>query len=85
MTDDAHLSELTRQCADATQLKRLAGVEQLEVFNWLLNNGHMTRTGKPLQRPRQAPVPIAYSTEGKPIFKPGTDFATHETVEMTKR
>jgi hypothetical protein len=43
----------------------------------------MTRTGKPLQRPRPHPAPIAYAKEdGAPIHKPGTDMATHETVAM---
>jgi hypothetical protein len=43
----------------------------------------MTRTGKPLQRPRPHPAPIAYTKEdGAPIYKPGTDMATHETVAM---
>ncbi len=47
----------------------------------------MSRTGKPLQRPRQQPAPIAYSGDGAPIYKSGADFSTHEVVEMevTKR
>jgi hypothetical protein len=78
---DSHLSELMRQCADATPLKRLNVTEQSEVFAWLLD-GHMSRTGEPLQRPRQQPAPVAYTGDGQPIFKAGADFSTHETVSM---
>lgn len=48
---DEHLGELMSQCATATPLGRLSTVEQEVVFAWLLN-GHMTRTDKPLERPR---------------------------------
>jgi hypothetical protein len=48
-------------------LSRQSVVEQGPVFAWLLN-GHMTRTGKPLERPRLAPVEIARTIEGKPIY-----------------
>ena len=78
---DSHLSELMRQCADATPLKRLNVTEQEEVFRWLLD-GHVTRTGKTLHRPRPHAVPIAYANDGAPIYKPGTDFSPTEPVEM---
>jgi len=84
MTDE-HLDELMRACANATPFARLNATEQAAVFNWLLDGGHMIRTGKPLERPRPHPVPSAYALDGAPIYKPGTDFSTHETVEMTKR
>ena len=42
----------------------------------------MTRTGQPLESPRQAPRAIAHTTEGKPIYDPGADHSTHETVTM---
>ncbi len=80
MTDE-HLDELMRQCADATPLKRLNVTEQSEVFAWLLD-GHMERTGKPLQRPRPHAVPVAYANDGQPIYKPGTDFSPTSTVSM---
>ena len=50
MTDrDEHLHELIRQCATATQLGRLNGVEQLAVLGWLLDNGHLSRTGQQIE------------------------------------
>ena len=79
---DPHLSELMRQCADATALKRLNETEREEVFAWLLN-GHMQRTGKALQRPRQHPQAVAYAHDGAPIYAKGADFSPTETVEMT--
>jgi hypothetical protein len=79
---DQHLSELMRQCATATPFGRLAGVEQHAVFDWLLDGGHITRTGKPLQRPRPGPKVKVYTTDGQPIYEAGTDFSTHETVTM---
>jgi hypothetical protein len=85
MSEDEHLHELIRQCASATQFGRLAVVEQEAVFSWLLDGGHMTRTGKPLQRPRQHPHVIGRKTDGAPIYAPGADFSTHETLEMVKR
>jgi hypothetical protein len=71
-----------RQCATATPFGRLAGVEQQVVFDWLIGGGHMTRTGKPLERPRPAPIVKARTTDGQPLYEPGTDFSTHETVTM---
>ena len=47
MTDE-HLIELARQCATYTPLSRLNQTEQLAVFAWLIDGGHMIRTGKPL-------------------------------------
>ena len=82
MTDDQHLNELARQCANATAFSQLNHTEQLAVFSWLLDGGHMTRTGKALQRPRQQPAPISYDVDGQPIFAKGADHATHETVVM---
>lgn len=79
---DAHLDELMLQCANATPFSRLNVDEQRKVFNWLLDGGHITRTGKPLNRPRPHPHPIATKPDGSPIYKVGTDFSTHETVEM---
>jgi hypothetical protein len=78
---DPHLSELIRQCANATQLSRLAVVEQEAVFRWLLG-GHMIRTGKPLERPRQPPQEIGRKPDGTAIFAPGADFSPTETVQM---
>ncbi len=79
---DAHLDELMRQCATATPLGRLAGGEQLVVFRWLLDNGYMARTGKALERPRPHPRHYVNDGAGKPIYEPGTDFTTHETITM---
>jgi hypothetical protein len=79
---DTHLSELMRQCANATPFARLNEVEQAAVFAWLLA-GHITLTGKPLERPRAHPNPIAYAADGAPIFKPGTDFSPTETVKAS--
>ena len=81
MPDDLHLDELMRQCADATPLGRLTGIEQRAVFGWLLD-GHVTRTGKPLQRPRSHPPAIARKPDGSPIYDAGADFSTHQTVNM---
>lgn len=85
MTDDKHLSELMGQCATETPLGRLSGVEQEAVFSWLLDGGHMTRTGKPLQRRRPHPPAIGSKADGSPIYSPGADFSPHETVEMAVR
>jgi hypothetical protein len=82
---DEHLNELMRQCATATPLGRLSGIEQERVFAWLIDGGHMTRTGKPLERPRQAPRVEAYTTEGKPIYGAGADHRPTETVTMPER
>jgi hypothetical protein len=78
---DAHLQELIRQCASATPLGRLSVVEQEAVFAWLLN-GHLKRLGTPLERPRPLPVPKAYTTDGAPVYAPGTDMSPTETVKM---
>lgn len=82
MEVDAHLEELARQCANETPLGRLAGVEQLVVLNWLIAGGHLTRTGKPLEKPRQAPMIVGFEPDGSPVYDPGADHATHETVTM---
>jgi hypothetical protein len=82
MTDDKHLSELARQCANATAFSRLNHTEQLAVFSWLLDNGHMQRTGRPLQRPRPHPQAVAYAHDGAPIYAKGADFSPTETVVM---
>lgn len=79
---DTHLEELARQCANVTPFGRLAGAEQLVVLNWLIAGGHLTRTGKPLERPRQAPRAIAHKGDGSPIYEAGADHRTHETVTM---
>ena len=78
---DPHLDELMAQCATATPLNRLSGVEQRVVFSWLLD-GHMTRTGKPLEKPRPAPYIRARNPDGSPIYDAGADHRTHETVKM---
>jgi hypothetical protein len=83
MSDDAHLSELMRQCSNHTPLKRLAAVEQREVFAWLIDGGHMTRTGKPLERPVQPPQPIRNKPDGSPVYAAGADFRATETVTMS--
>lgn len=77
---DAHLAELIRQCASATPLQRLSHA----VFAWLLN-GHLERTGKPLERPRPLPVPTAYTTDGAPVYALDADHSSTETVEMVRR
>jgi hypothetical protein len=82
---DQHLAELIRQCANHTQLSRLSGVEQEAVFAWLIDNGHVERTGKPLERPRLAPVEIARTTDGAPVYAPDADHSPTETIEMTRR
>jgi hypothetical protein len=79
---DEHLDELMRACANATPFARLNATEQAAVFNWLLDGGHMTRTGKPLERPRPAPIVKAYDLDGQPIYDPKADHRTHETVTM---
>ena len=79
---DAHLTELMSQCATVTPLGRLSSVEQEVVFAWLIDGGHMTRTGKPLERQRQMPQPIAYKPDGQPIFAKDADFRPTETVLM---
>jgi hypothetical protein len=81
-TTDEHLEELARQCMQVTPLGRLSMVEALRVFAWLLDNGHMARTGQPLERPRTAPWVVARTTEGAPIYDTGSDHRTHDTVEM---
>jgi hypothetical protein len=63
---DEHLEELARQCATATPFGRLNGVEQLTVLRWLIDGGHMTRTGKPLETPLQAPRVEARKADGSP-------------------
>ena len=82
MSDDAHLEALTRQCANATPLGRLAGSEAAQVIRWLIDNGHLTRTGKPLEQPRQAPRIVARKHDGTPIYDVGADHSTHQTVTM---
>jgi len=79
---DEHLEELTRQCMNVTPLGRLAGGEATAVLKWLIDNGHMTRTGKPLETPLQAPKQRENNPDGSPIYPPGTDFSTHRTVTM---
>lgn len=79
---DEHLEELMRQCATATPLNRLAGVEQRVVFRWLLDNGHMTRTGLALQAPREAPRVTARKPDGSPVYAADADHSTHKTVKM---
>jgi len=81
-TTDEHLEELARQCMQVTPLGRLAHHEARTVLAWLLDNGHMTRTGQPLERPRVMPKATARTTEGAPIYDAGADFRTHDTVEM---
>jgi hypothetical protein len=70
------------QCATATPFGRLSGVEQKVVFDWLIDGGHMTRTGKPLESPRPAPFVKARTPDGQPIYEPGTDLSPTETVTM---
>lgn len=83
METDEHLEELMRQCAEHTPLARLSNVERRVVFRWLIDNGHMTRTGKPLERPRPAPHPIASNPhDGSPIYARNADHSRHETVTM---
>lgn len=79
---DQHLSELMRQCATATPFGRLSGVEQQAVFAWLLEGGHMERTGKVLERPRTLPTETARTVEGKPIYAAGADLSPTEAVTM---
>ena len=79
---DEHLEELARQCASVTPFGRLAGVEQIVVLRWLLDGGHITRTGKPLERPRQMPAPRANNPDGTPIYDKGTNFSPTETVTL---
>lgn len=79
---DEHLEEMARQCATATPFGRLNGGEQLTVFRWLIDHGHMSRTGKALETPLQAPRVEARKADGSPIYPPGTDFSTHKTVTM---
>lgn len=80
---DEHLGELARQCATVTPFGRLNGTEQLTVLRWLIDGGHMTRTGKPLEQPLPAPRPLPVNNpDGSPIYPPGTDFSTHRTVTM---
>lgn len=80
---DDHLAELMSQCATATPLCRLSTVEQEAVFAWLLD-GHMTRTGKPLERPRQPPRVIARTNDGQPIYAADADHSPTETVTIPK-
>jgi hypothetical protein len=80
---DAHLAELIRQGASATPLQRLSNVEQHAVFAWLLD-GHLERTGKPLERPRPLPVQLAYTTDGAPVYAPDADHSPTETIEMVR-
>ncbi len=82
---DAYREELLRQCATATPLGRLSGVEQAVVLDWLVDGGHVTLTGKPLEKPRQAPRITARTHDGSPIYDPGADHRTHETVTMAGR
>ena len=79
---DEHLEELMIQCASQTPIGRLSGVEQLVVFRWLIDRGHMTRTGKPLQRARPAPRVIATTGDGAPIYAADADHSKYETVTM---
>ena len=79
---DEHLQELARQCATVTSFGRLNGVEQIAVLRWLIDGGHITRTGKPLEQPRQMPTARANTPEGKPIHDPGADFSRTKTVTM---
>ncbi|ANW02254.1 hypothetical protein LMTR13_20860 [Bradyrhizobium icense] len=73
---------MIRQCQTATPLQRLNGTEARAVFNWLIDGGHMTRTGKSLERPRAAPRIEAYTKDGAPIYGAGADFRRHDTVTM---
>jgi hypothetical protein len=82
---DQHLAELMRQCASATPLNRLSVVEQEAVFAWLLAGGQVERTGKTLERPRLAPVEVARTTDGAPVYAPDADHSPTETIEMTRR
>jgi len=81
---DEHLIETVRQCQNATPLGRLNATEAMVAVRWLIDNGHMTRTGKALEQPLQAPVVVARKGDGSPIYPPGTDFSTHRTVTMSK-
>lgn len=87
-TEDEFLQELCRQCCAPTHFDRLNADEQLAVVRWFLDNGHMSLTGKPLLKPLPHPAPSAYANDGAPLYKPGTDFSTHETFNLpaaTKR
>ena len=79
---DEHLEELMRQCATATPLSRLSGGEQLVVFRWLIDGGHMTRTGKPLEAPNHAPRIVDRKGDGSPIYAHDADFSPTRTVTM---
>jgi len=81
---DEHLEELMRQCATATPLQRLANAEQRVVFRWLIDGGHMTRTGKPLEAPRQMPTAPKNKPDGTPIYAPGADFSPTRTITMQR-
>lgn len=83
-TTDEHLTELARQCMQATPLVRLNMTEAVKVFAWLIDGGHMARTGQPLERPRVAPKAVARTTEGAPIYGAGADLRAHDTVEMKR-
>lgn len=81
---DEHMDELIRQCANYTPAGRLSTVELRVVFDWLIDGGHMIRTGKSLDRPRSAPRVEARTTEGAPIYGAGADFSSHDTVTMDR-
>lgn len=82
MMSDEHLNETVRQCMNVTALGRLSHNEAVAAVRWLIDNGHMTRTGKPLEQPRQAPRAIAHKPDGSPIYDRGADHSTHQTVKM---
>jgi hypothetical protein len=82
---DGHLEELARQCANYTQLSRLNQTEQLAVLHWLIDGGHLTRTGKPLEKPRVMPRVVARKSDGSPVYDPGADFSPTEPVKMGAR
>ena len=79
---DEHLNETVRQCMNATPLGRLSLNEAVTAVRWLEDNGHVTRTGIPLQQPRQAPRAIAHKPDGTRIYDPGADHSTHQTLTM---
>ena len=79
---DEHLHELARQVQGPTALGRLSHGEVVQALKWLEDNGHMGRSGKPLETPVQAPRVEARKADGSPIYSPGADFSTHRTVTL---
>jgi hypothetical protein len=67
MTDD-QIDELINWARTATAFSRLSFAECRDVLRWLTHNGHVTFTGKPLEKAPAQQKPRARKPDGSPIY-----------------